>query len=96
MQTRFPELFHLACDPNAMVDTHLRFHNATHVWDIEFYRPFQDWELEMGVSFMELLYSLPIRRGTMDSMWWQPSNKGIFEVRSYYSVLVQSSDTYFP
>lgn len=96
LQTRFPELFRLACDPNATVDTHLRFHNATHVWDIEFYRPFQDWELEMGVSFMELLYSLPIRRGTMDSMWWQPSNKGIFEIRSYYSVLVQSSDTYFP
>uniref|UniRef100_A0A2N9HQK9 Reverse transcriptase zinc-binding domain-containing protein n=1 Tax=Fagus sylvatica TaxID=28930 RepID=A0A2N9HQK9_FAGSY len=96
LQTRFPELFRLACDPNAMVDTHLRFHDATHVWDIEFYRPFQDWEVERGVSFMELLYSLPIRRGTMDSIWWQPSTKGIFEVRSYYSVLVQSSDTYFP
>jgi hypothetical protein len=69
---------------------------ATPSWDIEFYRPFQDWEVEMGVSFMELLYSFPIRRGTMDSMWWQPSTKGIFEVRSYYSVLVQSSGTYFP
>ena len=76
LQTRFPELFRLACDPNATVDTHLRIHDGTHVWDIEFYRPFQDWELEMGVSFMELLYSLPIRRGTTDSMWWQPSTKG--------------------
>jgi hypothetical protein len=71
-------------------------HDATHVWDIEFSRPFQDWELEMGVSFMEFLYSLPIRRGTMDSIWWHPSTKGIFEVRSYYSVLVQSTGTYFP
>uniref|UniRef100_A0A2N9IYP8 Reverse transcriptase domain-containing protein n=1 Tax=Fagus sylvatica TaxID=28930 RepID=A0A2N9IYP8_FAGSY len=44
--------------------------------------PFQDWELEMGISFMEFLYSLPIRRDTMDSMWWHPSTKGIFECGS--------------
>ena len=50
----------------------------------------------MGVSFMEFLYSLPIRRGTVDSIWWLLSNKGIFEVRSYYFVLVQFTGTYFP
>ncbi len=45
---------------------------------------------------MEFLYSLPIRRGNLDSMWWLPSTKGIFEVRSYYYVLVQSTSSYFP
>ena len=50
----------------------------------------------MGVSFLEYLYSYPIRRDGMDSLCWTPSSKGIFEVCSYYSVLIQSTDTYFP
>uniref|UniRef100_A0A2N9IL29 Reverse transcriptase zinc-binding domain-containing protein n=1 Tax=Fagus sylvatica TaxID=28930 RepID=A0A2N9IL29_FAGSY len=78
-----------------MVATHLRVHDATHIWDIEFSRPFQNWELEMEVSFVEFLYSIPTRWGTMDSLCWHPSTKGIFEVRSYYFVLVQSTGTYF-
>jgi hypothetical protein len=40
-----------------MVAEHLRFLGTISLWDVEFSRPFQDWELEEVNSFMELLYS---------------------------------------
>uniref|UniRef100_A0A2N9GB44 Integrase catalytic domain-containing protein n=1 Tax=Fagus sylvatica TaxID=28930 RepID=A0A2N9GB44_FAGSY len=56
-----------------------------------------DWELEMIDSFMTLLYSSRIRQGVADSLCWTPSSRGLFEVRSFYSVLMHpSSQDYFP
>ena len=65
-----------------------RLQGSTYVWDINFIRAVQDWELEMVASFMTLLYSHIIRPGVVDSLCWIPSPKGIFEVRSFYSILV--------
>ncbi len=60
LRTRFLELFCLVCASNAMVATHLRVHDATHIWDIEFSRPFQNWELEMEVSFVSSFILFPL------------------------------------
>uniref|UniRef100_A0A2N9J9J5 Reverse transcriptase zinc-binding domain-containing protein n=1 Tax=Fagus sylvatica TaxID=28930 RepID=A0A2N9J9J5_FAGSY len=60
-----------------------------HVWDIEFIRSFQDWEMALVDSFMALIYSQVISPGVSDSLCWNPSRRGIFEVRSYYYVLIQ-------
>ena len=62
---------------------------SNYIWDIEFSRPVQDWELVVVDSFMALLYSHAITPGGMDSICWTPSRRGIFEVHSFYSVLVQ-------
>ena len=40
-------------------------------------------------SFMALIYSQVISPGVSDSLCWKPSRRGIFEVRSYYYVLIQ-------
>ena len=89
MRQKFPDLFHLARAPEAIVADHFRLQGSNHVWDIEFSRLVQDWELVVVDSFMELLYSHVSRSRWMDSLCWTPSQRGIFEVRSFYSVLVQ-------
>ena len=38
---------------------------------------------------MALIYSQVIRPGVGDTLCWNPSRRGIFEVRSYYYVLLQ-------
>jgi hypothetical protein len=45
---------------------------------------------------MELLYSCSIRQGHLDSLCWRPPSQKIFQVRSYYSVLLNPSRISFP
>ena len=40
LRDRFPELYRFARALEAMVASHLRVHGSTHLWDIEFSRPF--------------------------------------------------------
>ena len=44
---------------------------------------FQDWKLEGVFTFFELIYSKLPRGEGDDTLNWQLSWKGVFEVRSY-------------
>jgi hypothetical protein len=97
LRSQFPSLFQLARAPEASVADLCHFQGTNCVWDIAFNRSVQDWEMEMIDSFMTLLYSSRIRQGVADSLCWTPSSRGLFEVRSFYSVLMHpSSQDYFP
>ena len=96
LKVQFPELFHLARAPEASVADHLCFIGSIRHWDIAFSRQVHDWELETVASFMELLYSCSIRQGHLDSLCWRPSSQKIFQVSSYYSVLLNPSHISFP
>jgi hypothetical protein len=85
---QFPELFHSARFPEASVADHLRFQGANLLWDIEFTRAIQDWELELVVSFMELLYSCPISQADLNSSCSSVSHRKKFDVKSYYKALL--------
>jgi hypothetical protein len=86
----------LARAPKATVADHLCFLGSMRHWDIAFCRRVHDWELETVASFMDLLYSCPICQGNLDSLCWRPSSQKIFQVRSYYSVLLKPSRISFP
>jgi hypothetical protein len=77
------------------VADHLRLMDSTCLWDIEFSRSFEDWEWETVNSFMDILYSCYIRLGSLDSVCWRPSRRKVFEVRSYYSILLKPSRSFF-
>jgi hypothetical protein len=66
---RFSILFHLARNQEATVADYLHFHGTIPIWDVEFLRPAQDWELDVVDSFMGFLYSVPMRPGRMDSIF---------------------------
>ena len=50
LRQRFPDLFRLARVLGAMVVDNLRFQGSNILWDVEFSRPIQDWELEVVIS----------------------------------------------
>jgi hypothetical protein len=88
LKQQFPMLYLLTRAPEARVADFCHLQGSNYVWDISFIRAVQDWELEMVDSFMTILYSHSIRPGVVDSLWWIPSHKGNFEVRSFYYTLV--------
>jgi len=74
-------------------------HNGVIQWNVLFTRQIQDWEMDMVFSFFDRLYSTSARHGEGDRLVWNPSKKGVFEVRSFYEELIRKDDPcvpYFP
>ena len=83
----FPELFVISGDREASVDDIMSFPNGILHWDIRFSRNVHDWELESLSSFMELIYSIPLKGEGDDKLGWRHKpNKG-FSVKEFYRCL---------
>jgi hypothetical protein len=54
-----------------------------------------DWEVDVFASFFKVLYSVRVRQEGKDKLWWVPSKRGLFNVRSFYSVLVSNDGFLF-
>ena len=81
----YPELYCIACVKDAPVADFVQFHgNAMH-WEVTFTRLVRDWEMESTSSFLELLYSINIKRYEKDKMRWKPSRSKGFQVKSFYT-----------
>ena len=66
----YPELFCLARDKNACVaDNFQQLGDSIH-WEVTFSWLTQDWELESFLSFLELLYVVPITGIGEDKVCW--------------------------
>jgi hypothetical protein len=51
----------------------------------------------MLASFYSLLYSIRSRREEDDKLWWNPSHKGTFDVRSFYKIIAyRDIPSFFP
>jgi hypothetical protein len=86
----FPVLFSIVRNKDATVVDNLVVYNGVIQWNVLFTRQIQDWEMEMILSFFERLYSTLVRHGEGDRLVWNPSKRDLFEVRSYYEVLVKA------
>jgi hypothetical protein len=56
-------------------------------WNVSFSRATHDWEVEAFASFSRVLYLARMRRKMEDKPWWVPSKRGLFGVKSFYSVM---------
>jgi hypothetical protein len=54
-----------------------------------------DWELDFFFSFFEKLYSVNLKQDGVDKLCWIPSKRGLFDVRSFYNVLIPHDNTAF-
>jgi hypothetical protein len=86
----FPVLFTIACAKEAWVEENMAIVNGVIHWNVMFIRPIHDWEMEDMSRFFELLYSQQIRHGGVDKIYWIPSKRKIFEVKSYSKLKVNS------
>ena len=62
MKDVFPKLFSIASLKNAIVgDLRERERGEGGHWEVQFRRPFQDWEIEEVIRFLELIYLLQVQ-----------------------------------
>jgi hypothetical protein len=43
--------------------------------------------VEVLASFFRVLYLVRVRREMEDKLWWIPSKKGLFGVKSFYNIM---------
>uniref|UniRef100_A0A2N9FAS9 Reverse transcriptase zinc-binding domain-containing protein n=1 Tax=Fagus sylvatica TaxID=28930 RepID=A0A2N9FAS9_FAGSY len=89
LKMSFPELYSLARNPEATVANTMQIQGSSIHWDAVFIRAVKDWELEVVVSFLDLLYSCSITRGGLDSFHWTLSRSMKFDVKSFYKDLLR-------
>jgi hypothetical protein len=65
-------------------------------WTVLFTRYAQAWEVEMVMSFYELLYSIRVPHGEVDRVVWSLSKRRNFEVKTFYKALVCHETDSFP
>jgi hypothetical protein len=88
LKVAFPGLFNIASFKEASIADNLERANGAIQWNIQFTRLIHDWEVEVLASFYRSLYSCKLREDGEDKLWWVPSRKGGFEVKSFYRALL--------
>jgi hypothetical protein len=54
---------------------------------VSFARTAHDWEVDAFALFFRVLYLARMRWEGEDKLWWVPSKRGLFGVKSFYSVM---------
>jgi hypothetical protein len=90
------DLYDIARVKDASVVDHLELFSDSHQWDVSIIKAVHDWEVDVFASFFKLLFSFILRWGGGDKLCWPPSKRGLFDVRSFYNVLVVHDSTPFP
>jgi exonuclease III len=92
----YPSLYRIARYKEAWVNDNFGWRNGVVEWNVIFIRSIQDWEMDMISTFFEMLYSCKISQGNADRLYWSPSKKGVFEVKSFYKILSNTAIGMFP
>ena len=66
------------------------------VWDLRFYRAFEDWELAASYSLFQLIQTCIPRGDRSDTLCWRLKGDGKFDTRSYYHAIQGASNSLFP
>jgi len=57
------------------------------VWNLRFYRKFNDWELTASFSFLHFIESQIPRGGGCDNLCWCLNGSGKFDIRYFYNMI---------
>jgi hypothetical protein len=96
LKEAFPVLHSIATNKGASIADNMELSNGSIHWNIQFFRLFHDWEVELVASFYKCLYDCKLRGGGADKLRWLHSSKGVFEVKSFYRALSPSGSSAFP
>jgi hypothetical protein len=84
LKEAFPALFGIARLKDAVVANNLELLGDSLQWNVSFIREAHDWEVDVFASFFQLLHSVKVNRDNEDSLWWVPSKKGVFKVKTFF------------
>jgi len=65
-------------------------------WSMSFSREAHYWGVDVFASFLQMLHSVNVKRGSEDRLEWISSKEGLFTVRSFFSSLACSVGSHFP
>ena len=66
------------------------------VWDLRFYSAFEDWELAVSYSLLQLIQTRISPGDRSDTLCWWLKGDGKFDTRSYYHAIRGDSNSLFP
>jgi hypothetical protein len=96
LKVAFPALFGIACLKDTVVADNLELLGDSFQWNVSFIREAHDWEVDVFAYFFQLLLSVKVNRDNEDSLWWVPSKKGVFKVKSFFYSLTSAGSNRFP
>jgi hypothetical protein len=96
LQEVFPVLFGITCTNDASVAALVELFGGVTQWNVIFASAAHDWEVEAFALFFRVLNLARIRREGEDKLWWVPSKRGLFGIKSFYSVMGCHDNFRFP
>jgi hypothetical protein len=75
LKEAFPALFGIACVKGAAVADNLEHLGDSIQWNVSFTGEAHDWEVDVFVSFFQVLHSVKVSRDSEDKLWWVSSKK---------------------
>ena len=86
IKTLYPELFDCSTNKEACISDVLCLlvGGNDRVWNLRFFRAFNDWELAASFSFLHLIQSRIPRGVGSNSLCWGFNGSGKFDTRSFY------------
>ena len=66
------------------------------MWNLRFYRTFEDWELAASLSLLQLIQTRIPRGDSKYTLHWRLKGNGKFNTRSYYHAIQGASNSLFP
>jgi hypothetical protein len=83
LKDAFLGLYNIASVKDASIADNVDRSSGSTKWNFSFIHLVHDWEVGVLASFNLILYSQKLRREGEDKLWWAPSCKGKFDVRSF-------------
>jgi hypothetical protein len=95
LKKAFPVLFGIARVKDASIADNLELLGGSNQWTLSFSREAHDWEVDVFISFFQVVLSVMVRGGGGDRLWWVSSKRGLFKVKSFFSSLACSEGSLF-
>ncbi|KAL4626758.1 hypothetical protein ACB092_05G120500 [Castanea dentata] len=86
LKVLYPELYECSAVKDACISEVLWIPEGgtVRVWNLTFYRAFEDWELAASYSLLRLIQTRIPQGNRRDTLYWRLKGDGMFDVRSYY------------
>jgi hypothetical protein len=96
LREEFPSLYSIASLKDASIADNMEYSSESIQWNVQFSRLIQDWEVGELAAFYKCLYEYKMQGEGRDKLWWMPSRKGVFEVKTFYRALSPHGAVSFP